>query len=112
MSEVPPAPIELSEPPALYSRDLAGNLRLNVNRTEPPEAKPSAEELEKKEANDKKAARIVELKQMQAGILKTMSNQAFLRTVVDTPGAGRGLSERLNLINVELRQLEGTPEST
>ena len=112
MSEVPPAPIESSEPPALYSRDLAGNLPLNVNRTEPPEAKPSAEELEKKEANDKKAARIVELKQMQAGILKTMSNQAFLRTVVDTPGAGRGLSERLNLINVELRQLEGTPEST
>src|SRR5207245_978628 len=80
----------------------------------PVEPKPSTEQVkkaaeaaEKKAADDKKAARIAELREAQGGILKRMSDQSLLRACVDNPALGSGMSERLALINRELDMLEG-----
>ena len=66
----PPVPVA-SEP--LYVRDLSGKMRLNVNRTEQPtEPKPSAEELEKKAAeDDKKKAEKQATEDRKQGLLPT-----------------------------------------
>src|SRR5207253_9402637 len=83
----PPVPVA-SEP--LYVRDLSGKMRLNVNRTEQPtEPKPSAEELEKKAAEDKKAARITELKQARDAIYKNRTTPGFMQMAATNPAFTR-----------------------
>ena len=72
----------------------------------------AAEDSEKKALAEKKAAKIQELKESRDGILKRMSDQSLLRACVDNPALGKGMSERLDLINKELDMLEGRRVAT